>query len=252
MIEKGGRSPHNGRKHLPMNPRITADDHYRIVYDADQLDTASVDMFEPGYWGRNGAAANPVLGRGSACKIRGPFGEAVLKRYYRGGQVARWNRDLYLFTGVERSRPFREFRLLAWMYEQNLPVPVPVAALLERNLFSCRGALITILLAGTASFSMYLRQGNVGTQLWRSIGACIRRFHDAGVKHADLNVNNILIDTQGQVYLVDFDKSRRCRVGEHWKQANLQRLNRSLKKLSRHHTVDLDWPALAAGYRGLS
>jgi len=67
--------------------------------------------------------------------------------------------------------------------------------------------------------------------------------------HADLNANNILLDTTRQVYLVDFDKSSRGAKGSQWKQANLQRLKRSLNKLlQRHSGSRLDWPALESGY----
>jgi 3-deoxy-D-manno-octulosonic acid kinase len=35
--------------------------------------------------------------------------------------------------------------------------------------------------------------------LWRATGACIRRFHEEGVVHADLNARNILIRDSGQL-----------------------------------------------------
>ena len=229
-----------------MNLKITADDHYRIVYDADKLDTAPADMFRPDYWPERGSECDADLGRGGTRFISAPFGEAVLKKYLRGGQVARWNRDLYLYLGFERTRPCREFRLLAWMNKQGLPAPVPIAALVERRGPVYRGALITALLPGTLSFAECIQQGKSGSQLYRAVGRCIRRFHDAGVMHADLNVNNILVNGAGEVYLVDFDKSSRCKNATHWKQANLDRLHRSLNKLPGDPA--LHWPELESGY----
>jgi len=249
MIEKGGNAPHNGRKHLPMNPKITADDRYSIVYDADELDTVSAQMFEQSHWHQDGDEAG--LGRGNACFISGPFGDAVLKRYFRGGQVARWNRESHLYTGVARSRPFREFHLLGWMVQQQLPVPSPLAALVDRQGWFYRGALITAVLPQTRQFSEIAGQPDPDLKLWSAVGQCIRRFHDAGVLHADLNVNNILLDTTGQVFLVDFDKSRRAPGDEHWKLANLYRLRRSVDKLSQPRAViNAGWTALEAGYKG--
>jgi 3-deoxy-D-manno-octulosonic acid kinase len=251
MIEKGGCSPHNGRKHLPMNSKTTAADRYSIVYDADQLDTASVEMFQPRYWQQHGGGDESTLERGGACYISGPFGDAVLKRYFRGGLVARWNRDLYLYLGIERSRPFREFRLLEWMHSEQLPVPAPLAALVHRTGPVCRGGLITALLPDTESFARRLEQGRPDIAVWQSVGRCVRRFHDCGVQHADLNVNNILLDTAGKVYLVDFDKSRRCDNGGQWKLANLQRLKRSLGKIMTDFNMDHPgWRALTAAYDG--
>lgn len=248
MIEKDGVSPHNGRKHLPMNLKITADDRYRIVYDADKLDIASAVMFRADYWGEASSDHGSGLGRGGTRFLSGAFGDVVLKRYLRGGQMARWNRDLYLYLGTGHSRPFREFRLLAWMYQQQLPVPAPIAALVERHGLLYRGALITAMLPETPSLAESLQTDNVDSVVWRSVGRCIRRFHDAGVMHADLNVNNILVDGSRQVYLVDFDKSYRRKSGDHWKQANLYRLKRSLIKL--RGDPGLNWPELESGYSG--
>lgn len=230
-----------------MNSKITADDRYSIVYDADKLDTASAILFKHDYWESQGSAALSALGRGGTQFINAPFGEAVLKQYLRGGQMARLNRDLYLYSGLERSRPFREFRLLAWMAEQQLPVPAALAAMVERHGLVYRGALITANLLGTASFSERLLQGRCTQKVWQSVGQCIRKFHDVGVMHADLNVNNILIDEQECVYLVDFDKGCVRNGADRWKQANLERLKRSLNKLP-GNPVAL-WPEFLVGYQ---
>ena len=230
-----------------MNPKTIANDRYSIVYDADEVDTVSVDMFKQSYWQQDGSGAD--LGRGSACFISGPFGDAVLKRYFRGGHLARWNRESHLYAGVGRSRPFREFNLLVWMMKQQLPVPIPRAALVERDGWFYRGALITAALSQTRRFSETFSQSAPDLSLWRSVGQCVRRFHDAGVFHADLNVNNILLDAAGQVFLVDFDKSRRATGGERWKLANLRRLRRSVNKVAQPGAgTDTGWTALAAGY----
>ena len=233
-----------------MNPKITADDRYSIVYDADKLDTASAVLFRHEYWASQGSESLAVLGRGGTRFISAPFGDAVLKYYLRGGQVARLNRDLYFYSGLERSRPFREFRLLAWMGAQQLPVPGALAAMVERHGPVYRGALITATVHGTSSFSERLLQGKCNQEVWQSVGQCIRRFHDAGVMHADLNASNVLIDEHDKVYLVDFDKSRTRKDAAHWKQANLDRLQRSLNKLP-GNPVAL-WPEFLAGYGSIS
>jgi len=229
-----------------MNLKITVDDRARIVYDADKLDTAPLAMFRPGYWPDLAVGSAHSLGRGGTRFVSAPCGDAVLKMYLRGGQMARWNRDLYFFTGLERSRSFREFRLLAWMHEHKLPVPAPVAALVETHGLAYRGALISMLLAETSSFAEHIQAGQQDRQLWQSVGRCIRRFHDAGVMHADLNVNNILVADDGQVFLVDFDKSSRRKAANNWKQANMDRLKRSLEKLQMN--LGSNWADLRAGY----
>jgi len=83
----------------------------------------------------------------------------------------------------------------------------------------------------------------------------IRCFHHHGVWHADLNANNILIDTETRLYLIDFDRGRLRQPSRQWQQANLDRLKRSLLKLQSHaesfYFAESDWQTLLAGYTSL-
>jgi 3-deoxy-D-manno-octulosonic-acid transferase len=76
--------------------------------------------------------------------------------------------------------------------------------------------------------------------------------HALGVDHTDLNCRNILLDAAGQPWLIDFDKCLRRPDGP-WTQANIDRLQRSLRKeQAKHlglHWQDADWQALLEGYR---
>ena len=98
-----------------VNPQIKSSHGFRIVYDADRIEAPARQLFNGRYWEGLGSILGKAAGRGSALFVDAPFGQVVLKKYLRGGQVSRWNKDRYLFTGYERSRPFREFRLLRWM-----------------------------------------------------------------------------------------------------------------------------------------
>ena len=79
----------------------------------------------------------------------------------------------------------------------------------------------------------------------------MRRFHDLGVCHADLNAHNVLLSEES-VYLVDFDRCR-LRAPGLWRDANLVRLRRSLEKvtwaLPAERFAESDWHALLDGYR---
>ena len=50
------------------------------------------------------------------------------------------------------------------------------------------------------------RQGALSILTWIAIGRCIRRFHDLGVCHADLNAHNMLLNEDAKVYMIDFDQ----------------------------------------------
>ena len=112
-----------------MKSRTHKQDSLVIVYDAERLEQPGPETFDPAFWRERGALAGEARGRGSAYFLETEFGQAVLRQYLRGGQAARVSRDRYLFTGFERSRPVAEFRMLARLAEDGLPVPWPLAAL---------------------------------------------------------------------------------------------------------------------------
>ena len=73
-----------------------------IVYDADRVHQPEPELFEPNYWERQGRVVGQAVGRGRTLLLDTPFGPAVLRQYLRGGWPARFSRDRYLFTGLER------------------------------------------------------------------------------------------------------------------------------------------------------
>jgi 3-deoxy-D-manno-octulosonic acid kinase len=96
-----------------------------------------------------------------------------------------------------------------------------------------------------------LQQGRLARRTWQDVGSCIRRFHDAGYCHADLNSRNILVDAAQKIWLLDWDRGRRQRSGA-WREANLGRLQRDLEKRRRlyrqWHYTDFDFAALRSAY----
>ena len=228
-----------------MNLKYEQTGLHAIVYDADQIEQAGEYLFDPAYWQQNNAITRTASGRGTALMLETPFGPAVLRTYLRGGWAARFSRSRYLFTGFDRSRPVAEMRLLARLWCSGLPVPQPLAAYCRRQGITCSGALLTRRISKARTLADQLEELTPGHPGWCLIGACIRKFHDAGVIHPDLNASNILLRDRngepGQVFLVDFDRASVRRAGKRDCKANLDRLDRSLRKI---------WPALRMG--GLS
>ncbi|RPH98697.1 MAG: 3-deoxy-D-manno-octulosonic acid kinase [Lysobacterales bacterium] len=159
------------------------------------------------------------------------YGPAVLRQYLRGGWPARISRDLYLFTGYQRSRPLAEFRMLAGLSDMGLPVPAPLAALCARQGLRYRGWLLLERILQAVPLADLIMGRADDDALWRRCGAVIRRFHAAGVVHADLNARNILVGQGPAVHLVDFDRARLAVNDAAAFRANLARLRRSLEKL---------------------
>jgi 3-deoxy-D-manno-octulosonic acid kinase len=187
-------------------------------------------------------------GRGSVSFITLDGLELVLRRYLRGGLVARVSRDRYLWLGEARTRAFRELRLLATLAGLGLPVPQPVAARYSRSGLGYRGELVTRRLPGVSSLAARWLAGEATDEDWALAGRCIRRFHDAGVRHADLNAYNIMLDGRGGAWLLDFDRGRMQRPGP-WREQVLARLARSLEKIGTGAGRGDEWRARFAALK---
>ena len=207
----------------------------RIVYNG-----FAAPSFDPGWF--EAAESKPSLvsltsrsvakGRGSASFLTVAGRPCVFKRYHRGGLLARFVSDGYLYTGEQRTRSFSEWYFLFALQKMNLPAPVPVAARYRRFGLFYTADLITEYCRNTRTLSQMLAQGPLAAFLWRAVGRTIRRYHDAGVYHADLNAHNVLLDEErGEVTLVDFDRACRSRCA-FLHRRNLLRLERSLNKLA--------------------
>lgn len=228
-----------------------------IAYDASIVKAPVAAYFNVEYWQERQAMTGEAQGRGSAWFVDAPFGPVVLRHYLRGGWAAKISRMSYLFTTVPRSRPFREFHILAALYEKGLPVPKPVAALCEFHGPVATGAILTSRIPDARTLADEIAipgmDTDAETALWARVGGCIRRFHEAGAWHADLNARNILLDAAANVFLIDFDRARLAPGKKVNGKSNLKRLRRSLEKLwpsQRLAGLEPAWQQLETGYRG--
>lgn len=218
-----------------IRPQVMAVKGGHILYDAAQGGQVHEHIFAPAYWRTRDALGEALGGRGSAWRIHVDDVDWVLRYYRRGGLPGKFIHDWYFYTGIESTRAWREWRLLAHMFESGLPVPRPVAARVQRGMLGYRAAIITTTVPGD-SFASLIISAQVNDNVWRGIGRTIRRVHDAGVWHADLNAHNIMVnDAQlPDIYLLDFDRGRLRSQDTAWREANLARLRRSLQKLVPH------------------
>ncbi len=202
----------------------------RVIYDSRLLPHLPADFFMPQTFAGVAEVYGQAMGRGEALFFNHAGQNLVLRHFQRGGFVRHFVDDRYPGIRPEASRSFREWRLLAELYRQGLPVPRPVAASFCPVGLFYRADLVTRQIENVRPLSAML-QDQIPATLWTSLGGTLRRFHDAQVFHADLNAHNILIDPQQHASLIDFDRGA-VRSGQSWKQANLNRLLRSLKKLT--------------------
>lgn len=222
-----------------------------VMHDAAIGREDVLRVFDAAYLRREGRALGERTGRGAVCLLDRDREQWVLRHYHRGGIVARFVDDHYVWTGVDRARPFREWRLLARLGMLGLPAPRPIAARVVRELGLYRADLVTRYLPDTRPLSALLDTGADLDRVWRDIGRMVRAFHDHGVQHPDLTAHNILLDLTGRPFLVDFDNAKLRPPGA-WRDAGLARLERSLRKVALETGSEFDadgWRELEAGYR---
>ncbi len=222
-----------------------------MLYDASSVGQPREEIFDAGYWRARGALEQATGGRGTVAFVREGEQRWVLRHYRRGGLVARYLEDAYLWTGAERTRCFAEWRLLHRLREWGLPVPRPVAARYTKAGIVYRADLITEELPSRTTLAMALASGALDAPAWRRIGRSIAGLHARGVHHADLNAHNLLLGPDGEVYVLDFDRGRIRERGA-WEQAVLERLRRSLAKVTAGLPAgrfdDAAWRSLRQGY----
>ncbi len=240
--------------HAAIDPCVVCSSGRYLIYDASAIAAPDDDFFDPAHWRSNNALLDTATGRGTTVAFRAGDAEYVLRHYLRGGWIQRLSRDRYVWTGLDSTRAWREWQLLANMWRAGLPVPQPVAARVEQGLLCYRADLVTRRIPDARTLIDTLRDATLASAQWRAIGACIRRFHDAGVFHADLNARNILLDKHAQVFLLDFDRGEQRTPAKAWQQENLTRLKRALEKCARepaplYYAPD-NFTVLLDGYRG--
>lgn len=238
-----------------MNPTELRLKNQYIVYDRDLLsdsvfDVAVSDYSQSAEPSLSSSVSSPIfqlfdvaslqdqnrivgqaVGRGNTYFVNLDVCQGVLRQYLRGGMVAKLTADRYLWRNLYATRAWREWFLLGKLRDFDLNVPRPVAAHVLRFGLTYSANILVERIMDASPLSALLTHAELTDELWRKIGSTIRRFHQRGVYHSDLNAHNILITGQDEVYLIDFDKCYLRQTKRSWQLENLNRLYRSLNKL---------------------
>ena len=228
-----------------------------ILYDPSRIELPTDADFDPERLVAAGRVHGHATGRGQALFLasrpaRADGTQWVLRHYRRGGLIARLSPDRYLWTGEAATRCFAEAALLDYLAGRGMPVPVPVAARYVRTGLVYRADLLTVAIPGVRTLAALCVAEPLSRDLAAGVGAAVRRLHAEGVWHADLNAHNVLVDRDGRIWIIDFDRARLRPAGS-WAAANLARLHRSLDKVcaaAGQEFPGASWAAVEAGYVG--
>ncbi|WDE14677.1 3-deoxy-D-manno-octulosonic acid kinase [Thalassomonas haliotis] len=237
----------------PCREKVLQQDNVYCVFDQEKISDFSPDMLSEKYWLKQNAVSGSAQGRGTTWFISHQEQQWVLRHYYRGGLIGKFNKDSYWFSGQKNTRAAREFSLLLTLEQLGLPAPHPVAYRVKRQGLFYRADLLSTRIKDAEDLVAILSRESLDKSLWADIGATIRRFHDHGIYHHDLNAHNILLDRQHKVSLIDFDRGEQRAVKQSWQQANMERLLRSFRKeqnkIPGFHWQEDNWHMLQQGYR---
>jgi len=204
-----------------------------------------LNRFDPSY-PPSKAQVVPSGGRAAAWFIQISSLEAVLRHFRRGGLMRHFVRDRYIWTGLAHTRSFAEFDLLREMWLAGLPVPRPLGAAVWREGLTYRAAVLTQRISNAQPLALRHEPS-----VWHEAGRVIAQMHQFGVWHADLNVFNLLVDANDQVWIIDLDRGRRAGLTDVQRAENLSRMLRSVRKVVPERESSC-WSSLKQGYQSLA
>ena len=185
------------------------------------------------------AAAQPgrrvYLGRGEAYGVTLGAAPAVVRHARHGGLLAPLLGDLYL--GVPRF--YREVALAQRLVEGGVRTPQVIVGVRYRAGPAHRADVATAQAGGVDLVELFYGErppsGEARAAALAAVGRLVRRLHDLGYVHPDLQLRNLLVKSRGgrgsDAWLLDVDTCRPMRAnGDAERARNLERFYRSWAK----------------------
>ena len=240
---------------LPQNWEITHDiaQNAHLIENISATTSLDAEFFTPGFWHAHGQIVHTAHGRGTTYFVQQQEEVWVLREYLRGGLIARFIQRHFYFTSLTATRVYQEIALLLKLQQDGVNVPTPIGGYVQKQGLWYTNKILLAAIPGAREIHALCRTDQLTETICQRIGREIAKMHNAGVFHHDLNIQNILIDAQEQIWLIDFDK---CFAAKQLTQAqcqsNIARLHRSIEKKRKQHThyvfTAAHWQALLDAY----
>lgn len=236
-----------------ISPTIESKQHENkhYLFNTAYFSHVSSDIFSSTYWNGKDAITGHETGRGTTWFLQHDNHNLVLRHYLRGGLISKISHESYLYRNLKHCRSIAEFNILLQLNALKLPVPIPAAAQVIHNRLTYKADILTVRIPNAQDLVQVLKvQQN--KNFYQALGEMIARFHQHGVYHADLNIQNILQDADNKFWLIDFDRAKRVKPKKSWQLRNLSRLKRSFEKEKLRHCIKWeisDWEVLIDAYQ---
>ncbi|NOY68364.1 MAG: phosphotransferase [Deltaproteobacteria bacterium] len=133
-------------------------------------------------------------------------GKVVVKSYFRGGLIRYASRQTHV--RVKSWRSASEFGLLAWLKSIDVSVPEPVAWIVSGRIFY-RAWLVTREMPEASTLADIAAMDNDRAAcLMAEVRRQVEHLIEYKVFHVDFHPGNVLVDLDGRVFIIDFDRAR--------------------------------------------
>jgi hypothetical protein len=225
--------------------RFEANGRVLVVDSAFAEAALELDLLEPGGLEKVRAGAE-AAGRGRSLTHTVPLqrcGELLhLRPLHHGGLAA----GLCGRRLLGLARPIAELEVTARLRARGAPVAKPILVVGQRIRGFWRADLGTLHEQGSVDGEVFLRTAPGRArrlQAARAGGRAVRQLHDAGGRHADLHIGNLLVlehesESETRVLVIDLDRAHVvAELTPARRMAELMRLYRSLLKRQLDHRV---------------
>jgi 3-deoxy-D-manno-octulosonic acid kinase len=214
-------------------------------------------------WAASRPGHEVFSGRGETYGVELGGVAAVVRHARRGGYVMRVWGDIYWGA----PRVYREIQMSRRLAEVGVSTPAVLAGVVYRALIWHRADVATSRVAGldlaTLLFGPEPPRGTARERVWFAVGRLVRRLHDAGFSHPDLQLRNVLVNVGGgsaaatapgglsEAHLLDVETVEPIGRSQLARRRNLARFYRSWEKWNRRRGARLtadDRAAFEAAY----